>query len=75
MRVVRRPTTFEVGWTTAPGGERQLVVVMQVGERRHVGTPTRDEARALRRHLGELLNGDRAAAQGAPAPRRRWLRR
>ena len=48
---------------------------MIVGEKSHVGTPTTDEARALRRHLGQLLNNERRAAPTSPAPRRRLLRR
>lgn len=74
MRITVRPTAFEVGWTEHDG-ERQLVVVMVVGERRYVGTPTRHEARALRRHLGDLLNGAQPAVAGGPLPRRRWLPR
>lgn len=75
MKVTRRPTRFEVGWARRPDGDRDLVVVMIVGEKSYVGTPTTDEARALRRHLGQLLNNERRAAPTSPAPRRRLLRR
>lgn len=68
MKITPRPTSFECAWAQRPDGGRDLVVVMIVGGRSYIGTPSRDQARELRKRLGELLNTE---AKGVDTTRAR----
>lgn len=73
MKITRQPVTFEVGTVEPPDGGRQIVIVARIGAARKavIMTPTRDEARALRSNLGDVLNDIGPGPKGTPAPAER----
>lgn len=56
MRVVPRPTRFELAGVRTPAGARQIVFRMVAGDEELVGTPTDEELRWLRATIAQLLN-------------------